>query len=84
VPVFANLKPYLIGGAVLLLIALCVGSYWSGSTAGKSKEQVNVLKANVKTLRKVKKDSDAVDKATPYSGSDADIARFLLDNARAN
>lgn len=78
------IRPYLIGGGAALLLALVAGAYVFGRQDGKATEQVKVEKENVKTIKKVAKDNAKVDRNTPYGGSAADVARFLLDNARAD
>ncbi len=72
--------------AILIAIALsltAVGAYtlYIYHAGGKAEIATQAI-AQVKNDKKVKKDYDKIDKQTPYGGTSADVADFLLGHVR--
>lgn len=70
---FANIKAWLIGGAVLLTIAVIGIAYSDGKIDGGVGVKAKIEKQNTAILKKVKKNNEKIDKQTPF-GSDKHTA----------
>ena len=75
-----GLRLYVILGAIAaLLIAITVYGVYLYH-AGEDKMAAKQAIAQVKHDKKVRQDYDKIDRQTPYGGSNADVAAFLLSH----
>lgn len=70
-------KPIFIGGAVTLILALLISVYATGRSDGRASTTAKVAKQAVKTLQKVAKQNEKIDRLTPYSRGKSDASDWL-------
>ncbi len=76
------LKYYLIGAGAIVILLIATGIYFSGRSSGAAVTEAKVAKEQTKTLQKVVKQNDKIDRSTPFDSSKSDAIKWLQQHSR--
>lgn len=76
------IKPYLIGAGIAFFLTVTASAYFTGRITGKASTETQVVKQQVKTLQKVAKQNEKIDRNTPFNGDKRDALDWLFKYTR--